>query len=160
MACVMDRPKPPPFWMAPSLLLCFVTCAHCIPPQLDVPQVDTTYVDPNRYTYSQQGVRPLYGGDNRRYNDEKELGRELLDRFIKTQNPRYYDPQRYEQDGGGGRDGVQRENPSVISTQQLQNLLKQVDEISSQQCTSNVLAQWNFETNVNSVTQLEAVSTV
>jgi len=37
-------------------------------------------------------------------------------------------------------------------------LLHEIDDLGNQQCTSNVLAQWNYETNVNEVTQLAAVS--
>lgn len=41
----------------------------------------------------------------------------------------------------------------------IRRLLQALDVQASQQCTNNVAAQWNFETNVNQVTQLEAVST-
>lgn len=41
----------------------------------------------------------------------------------------------------------------------IRALLQALDIQASQQCTNNVAAQWNFETNVNQVTQLEAVST-
>lgn len=34
----------------------------------------------------------------------------------------------------------------------------EIDQKNSAECTLNVAAQWNFETNVNEVTQLEAVS--
>lgn len=40
----------------------------------------------------------------------------------------------------------------------IDQLLQNLDIQSSQQCTNNVGAQWNFETNVNQVTQLDAVS--
>lgn len=40
----------------------------------------------------------------------------------------------------------------------IEQLLQNLDVQSSQQCTNNVGAQWNFETNVNQVTQLDAVS--
>lgn len=36
-------------------------------------------------------------------------------------------------------------------------LLQEIDELGNQQCTSNVLAQWNYETDVNEVTQITAV---
>lgn len=40
----------------------------------------------------------------------------------------------------------------------VRGLLQALDIQASQQCTNNVAAQWNFETNVNQATQLEAVS--
>lgn len=40
----------------------------------------------------------------------------------------------------------------------IRRLLQGLDAQASQQCTSNVAAQWNFETNVNEATQGEAVS--
>lgn len=40
----------------------------------------------------------------------------------------------------------------------IRQLLQALDLQASQQCTNNVAAQWNFETNVNQATQLEAVS--
>lgn len=39
----------------------------------------------------------------------------------------------------------------------IRSLLQQLDLQASQQCTNNVAAQWNFETNINQLTQLEAV---
>lgn len=46
-------------------------------------------------------------------------------------------------------------NPNVGD---IRGLLQALDIQASQQCTNNVAAQWNFETNVNQATQLEAVS--
>lgn len=40
----------------------------------------------------------------------------------------------------------------------IRRLLQSLDAQASQQCTSNVAAQWNFETNINEATQAEAVS--
>ena len=40
----------------------------------------------------------------------------------------------------------------------LRRILAEVDQKSSAECFLNVNAQWNFETNVNEATQLEAVS--
>lgn len=45
-----------------------------------------------------------------------------------------------------------------IETEKLRQLLIDIDKKSSEECTANVAAQWNFETNVNEVSQLEAVS--
>ena len=45
-----------------------------------------------------------------------------------------------------------------IETEKLKQLLNEIDKKSSEECTLNVAAQWNFETNVNEATQAEAVS--
>lgn len=42
----------------------------------------------------------------------------------------------------------------------IKRLLQALDVQASQQCTNNVAAQWNFETNANEHTQLEAVSAI
>lgn len=51
-----------------------------------------------------------------------------------------------------------RQRFEAPSTRDIRGLLQALDVQASQQCTNNVAAQWNFETNVNQVTQLEAVS--
>lgn len=51
-----------------------------------------------------------------------------------------------------------RQQFEAASVRDIRGLLQALDLQSSQQCTNNVAAQWNFETNVNQVTQLEAVS--
>lgn len=45
-----------------------------------------------------------------------------------------------------------------IETEKLRQLLIEIDEKNSAECNLNVAAQWNFETNVNEVSQVEAVS--
>lgn len=45
-----------------------------------------------------------------------------------------------------------------VQTEKLRQLLLELDKQNSDECTLNVAAQWNFETNVNEVTQIEAVS--
>lgn len=39
----------------------------------------------------------------------------------------------------------------------IRQLLQQLDVQGSEQCTNNVAAQWNYETNINQLTQLGAV---
>jgi hypothetical protein len=53
---------------------------------------------------------------------------------------------------------VEYERQLRIETEKLRQLLIEIDKKSSDECTANVAAQWSFETNVNEVTQLEAVS--
>lgn len=68
---------------------------------------------------------------------------------------------------GEGFDGNNYQNPYDaeyerkirIETEKLRQLLIEFDSKNSAECSLNVAAQWNFETNVNEVTQLEAVST-
>lgn len=68
---------------------------------------------------------------------------------------------------GSGYDGNNYQNPydaeyerrMRIETEKLRQLMIEFDKKNSAECTLNVAAQWNFETNVNEVTQLEAVST-
>lgn len=47
-----------------------------------------------------------------------------------------------------------------IETEKLKQLLNEIDKKSAEECTLNVAAQWNFETNVNEATQAEAVSLI
>lgn len=46
-----------------------------------------------------------------------------------------------------------------VNLQQIRNFLVQADDQASKECTNNVAAQWNFETDVNDATQHAAVST-
>jgi hypothetical protein len=61
---------------------------------------------------------------------------------------------------GDSNDGNRRLDSPVprISGQDLRSLLQRVDVMLSNQCTKNVAAQWQFETNVNTATQQAAVS--
>lgn len=175
MACI-SRPKPPSFWGQTTLLLLIV--AHVAgDAQVDVPP-DSLYFDPryqfdpatrgkadqrsppqrfDTYTGFSQG-RPDY---TPKAKPAKELDLDsALNAFLKTQDPKYFQFYR----NGDSRDresssSVDRSSYSYPTDSQVAALLKQIDDVSSQQCTANVLAQWNFETDVNEVTQLEAVST-
>lgn len=53
---------------------------------------------------------------------------------------------------------IEYERKLRVETEKLRQLLIEIDAKNSAECTLNVAAQWNFETNVNEVTQLEAVS--
>ncbi|CAH4035596.1 unnamed protein product [Pieris brassicae] len=44
-----------------------------------------------------------------------------------------------------------------VSLHQIKDFLKQADEQASKECTNNVAAQWNFETDVNDATQHAAL---
>lgn len=45
-----------------------------------------------------------------------------------------------------------------VNVQQIRDFLHTADEQASKECTNNVAAQWNFETDVNDATQHAAVS--
>lgn len=68
------------------------------------------------------------------------------DRF-NLNNDRYFERQRFQQD-----------RRYQIELEKLRNLLVETDHKASLECTANVAAQWNFETNVNELTQAQAVS--
>lgn len=53
---------------------------------------------------------------------------------------------------------IENERKIRFETEKLRQLLIEIDTKNSAECTLNVAAQWNFETSVNEVTQLEAVS--
>uniref|UniRef100_A0A6P7FKT6 Angiotensin-converting enzyme n=1 Tax=Diabrotica virgifera virgifera TaxID=50390 RepID=A0A6P7FKT6_DIAVI len=60
----------------------------------------------------------------------------------------------------GGRsfdDDFNRRN-RVDGDRDIRGLLQALDIQASQMCTNNVAAQWNFETNINEATQLEAIN--
>lgn len=156
MACV-SRPKPPSFWGQTALLVLLAVA--------DAQVDDSLYFDP-RYQFQgkadQRSLDQQFNAFNQfpqaslnaKTKPVKELNLdEALNAFLKTQDPKYY---HYYRNGNSKVGDVQDSS----GRSQIAALLKQIDDVGSQQCTANVLAQWNFETNVNQVTQLEAVSTL
>lgn len=55
---------------------------------------------------------------------------------------------------------IENERRIRLETEKLRQLLIEIDKKHTQECTLNVAAHWNFETNVNEATQAEAVSTL
>lgn len=53
---------------------------------------------------------------------------------------------------------LEQERQFRIEDDRLRRTLAEIDQKSSFECSLNVAAQWNFETNVNEITQVEAVS--
>jgi predicted molibdopterin-dependent oxidoreductase YjgC len=45
-----------------------------------------------------------------------------------------------------------------LETEKLRQLLVEIDGKLSTECSANVAAQWTFETNVNEIAQVDAVS--
>lgn len=86
------------------------------------------------------------------YNEPNIYSNDNIDRGV----PYDVFPQTGERRPQQNGDPAQRTN--VRYRNDLRQLLQDLDVQASQQCTNNVGAQWNFETNVNQETQLEAVS--
>ncbi len=73
------------------------------------------------------------------------------DRYNLNQNDElYYQQNPYD---------VQNDRRNRVETERLKQILIEIDKKSNAECTLNVAAQWNYETNVNPDTQLAAVST-
>lgn len=98
----------------------------------------------NNYNPSQSPYNPNdhFNRDRNRFENPFDPNQ---DRF--NLNQRFFDRQRNQQD-----------RRYQIELEKLRNLLVETDQKGSQECTANVAAQWNFETNVNEFTQTEAVS--
>jgi len=71
-------------------------------------------------------------------------------------------PDQYNPNVGPVYNGINGNDPynpgGYIPQQQIEAFLNQVDNLANKQCTANVQAQWEYETNVNEATQLQAVS--
>uniref|UniRef100_W8AG00 Angiotensin-converting enzyme n=2 Tax=Ceratitis capitata TaxID=7213 RepID=W8AG00_CERCA len=91
-----------------------------------------------------------YDPNNRFANERNRFEnpyRTNQDRF-NLNNERYFERQRFQED-----------RRYQIELEKLRNLLVETDQRGSLECTANVAAQWNFETNVNEITQAEALNT-
>lgn len=94
------------------------------------------------YTNNQNGDgRPYYQNDN---------GAPPDGRFP---DGRFSDGNRYDEQAR-----IEQERQYRLEEANLRRILADVDERSAVECSLNVGAQWNFETNANEVTQQEAVS--
>ncbi|KAF6203797.1 hypothetical protein GE061_002132 [Apolygus lucorum] len=125
---------------------------------------DSTYLDP--YRYVERDPRKYAVPETPRPRDvNSRQNEDLLNRFVETQNPKYFDPSRYPERVrpedrvlNQDRDGTPPEvRTDFIPDKEIRNLLYQVDSLLSEQCTANVDAQWAFETNINEATQLQAL---
>lgn len=103
----------------------------------------TPSYNPPVTTYNPNNPNSPYAGDRNRFENPYDTNQ---DRF--NLNQRYYDQ----------RQRNQEDRRYQIELEKLRNLLVETDQQGSQECTANVAAQWNFETNVNEYTQTEAVS--
>uniref|UniRef100_A0A1I8QEP7 Angiotensin-converting enzyme n=1 Tax=Stomoxys calcitrans TaxID=35570 RepID=A0A1I8QEP7_STOCA len=102
----------------------------------------TPSYNPPITTYNPNNPNSPYAGDRNRFENPFDPNQ---DRF--NLNQRYNDRQRFQDD-----------RRYQIELEKLRNLLVETDQQGSQECTANVAAQWNFETNVNQFTQTEALN--
>lgn len=95
-------------------------------------------------------------GDNSNRDGVAGLNNDGLNGF----NVNRYGPDGLNNNGNGFQNpyDIEYERKLRVETEKLRQLLIEVDKKNSAECTLNVAAQWNFETNVNEVSQLEAVS--
>lgn len=97
--------------------------------------------------------------DGRNFDERNFDGRNSDGRNFDGRN---FNDQNLDRNNFDNVDGGQNPNDRRFGNQPLngdiRQLLQALDVQASQQCTNNVAAQWNFETNVNQATQLEAVS--
>ncbi|XP_020810370.1 angiotensin-converting enzyme [Drosophila serrata] len=106
-------------------------------------QGERNYNPNDQYNYNNNPNVEFLGINNRNRFENPFLSNQ--DRFNLNQG--YLERQRYQQDRR-----YQQE------LEKLRNLLVETDQKGSLECTANVAAQWNFETNVNDFTQTEALN--
>ncbi|XP_058124151.1 angiotensin-converting enzyme [Anopheles ziemanni] len=70
-------------------------------------------------------------------------------------DPSYRDPYRSQEEE---RIRAENERRFRAETEKLRTFLADIDRKSSLECSLNVAAQWNFETNINDATQVEALA--
>lgn len=120
------------------------------------------------------------GFDNRNFDPNDPNNRGVGDRDFGSRNPgdREYDNRNFDSrnptgtygdsdrddlnqngfrntyQGGRGNGYYNRDSTA------LRRFLAQIDAQATEECTNNVAAQWNFETDVNEITQISAVSLI
>lgn len=116
-----------------------------------------------RYPASRDRVR-FPGNDDANlrnpYPPPQQYPQNVRDRYGNPNYPQSYPPPDYNinNDFPQNQYDLEYERRLRIETEKLRELLADVDRRYSKECTLNVAAQWSFETNVNEVSQLEAVS--
>lgn len=105
--------------------------------------------DQDRYITDEYRDRERERERDRPYNRDR-------DQFVRGgQQSRFLDSGFGGQQLGGG---APTRGKTFLPDSELRRFLHQIDLAASQQCTNNVIAQWEFETNVNEATQVRAVS--
>lgn len=112
------------------------------------------YNDQNRYNDGrpQDPRNPFNDDRGNRYNS---------DRPYDPRNPPQYNDDYDDRNRYTNREYEQQrlelERRNRLEDANLQRILDDVDKLASSECSANVGAQWNFETNVNEATQQESV---
>lgn len=136
--------------------------------------------DGNRYDDRYHNDRNHYNDRNpysndpgyNRQNNEPGYNRPSNERYPDRNRPNDYDPNNpnsnYNNDNYDDRNRyssednerhrLELERKNRIEDANLRRALDDVDKLASTECFNNVAAQWNFETNVNDVTQQESVN--
>lgn len=98
-----------------------------------------------------------YNNNNNNNNfDQRNLG---VPNLVNTdQSARAVGDERNFQQNSGARPFDSDFNKKNRYDSDIRRFLQGLAAQASQQCTTNVATQWNFETNINEATQLEAVS--
>ncbi|XP_017002897.2 angiotensin-converting enzyme [Drosophila takahashii] len=121
--------------------------------------------DPNlnqRYSdvpYSSQGERNFNPNDQYNYNNNPNVEFVGINNRNRFENPFLSNQDRFNLNQGYlERQRYQQDRRYQQELEKLRILLVESDQKGSLECTANVAAQWNFETNVNDFTQTEALN--
>lgn len=114
------------------------------------------YDDGQRYPNTRERVRFPENDPNLR----DQYSPNVRDRYGTPNYPQNYPPSDYNINNNFPQNqyDLEYEHRIRAETEKLRELLTDIDRRFSKECTLNVAAQWSFETNVNEVSQLEAVS--
>lgn len=118
---------------------------------------DPRYADP---LYPEQNLRSGRPFGNER--DRIDPSNPNRDRY-RNQNPSSYNRYDVYPETGRGdppRQYFENDPQYALREDEILKILAQIDISASQQCNINVRAQWDFETNVNDVNQIRAVSVI
>jgi len=120
---------------------------------------DRNYYDLNNYNNNNNNNYRPYNDQNN-YNNNPNVEFVDVNNRNRFQNPYLSNQDRFNLNQAyTDRQRFQQDRRYQQELEKLRNLLVETDQKGSLECTANVAAQWNFETNVNDFTQTEAVST-
>ncbi|EDV58611.2 uncharacterized protein Dere_GG23898 [Drosophila erecta] len=109
--------------------------------------------------YSAQGERNLNPSDQYNYNNNPNVEFVGINNRNRFENPFLSNQDRFNLNQGYlERQRYQQDRRYQQELEKLRILLVESDQKGSLECTANVAAQWNFETNVNDFTQTEALN--
>uniref|UniRef100_A0A6P4FWL6 Angiotensin-converting enzyme n=1 Tax=Drosophila rhopaloa TaxID=1041015 RepID=A0A6P4FWL6_DRORH len=116
----------------------------------------------NRYSdvpFSTQGERNFNTNDQYNYNNNPNVEFVGINNRNRFENPFLPNQDRFNLNQGyQERQRYQQDRRYQQELEKLRILLVESDQKGSLECTANVAAQWNFETNVNDFTQTEALN--